>query len=78
MLAAGALVAILPVAVHDGLQDGGERGDADPGADQDRVLRPEDVAGRGAVRSVDVDLWTEQSEVRGHVGSDTGGQDRLC
>ena len=56
MVAAGAAVAVLPVAVHDGLQDGGERRHSDPGADQDRVLGAEDVARRGAVRTVQVDL----------------------
>lgn len=46
----------LPVLVHDGLEDGGEGRDPDAGADEDGVLGPEDVAGRGAVRAVDVDL----------------------
>ena len=59
MLAARAAVTVLPVAVHDGLQDGGERGDADAGADEDGVLRPDYVAGRRAVRTVQVDLRRE-------------------
>jgi hypothetical protein len=39
--ALGADVPGLPVAVHDGLQDGGKRGHPDPGTDQDGVLSSE-------------------------------------
>ena len=73
MVAAGAAVAVLPVAVHDGLQDGGERRHPDPGADQDGVLSPEDVAGRGAVRTVYVDLGTEEA-----VSEHSGGKNCVC
>ena len=56
VLAAGALVALLPVAVHDRLQDGGERGHADPRPDQHRVLRAEYLRRRRAERAVDEHL----------------------
>ena len=71
VLAARAAVAVLPVAVHDRLQDGGERGDADPGADEHGVLRPENVAGRRAVRTVNVDLRAEERAV---LVSDVSGE----
>ena len=63
VLAARALVALLPVAVHDRLQDGGERRHADPRPDQHRVLRPEDLRRRRAERAVDEHL----REGRNHV-----------
>ena len=54
--ALGADVSGLPVPVHDGLQDGGEGGDADAGADQDGVLGPEDLAGRCTKWPINVNL----------------------
>ena len=56
IFAFGAGVARLPVPVHDRLQDGRERGHADPRADQDSVLSTEDLRSRGAERTVDVNL----------------------
>lgn len=56
ILALGATPLRLPVPMHDGLQDGGEGRHADACADQDGVLRPEDVARRSAEWTVDVDL----------------------
>ena len=56
VLAVGALVALLPVAVHDRLQDGGERRHADPRPDQHRVLRAEDLGRRRPERAVDEHL----------------------
>lgn len=56
VLTARARVSRLPVAVHDGLQDGGERCHAYPGGYEDRVLRSEDMAGRSSVRSIQVNL----------------------
>ena len=44
------------VSAHDGLQNWGEGSDSDAGGDEDRVLRPEDVAGGSAVRSVNENL----------------------
>ena len=62
VLAVGALVALLPVAVHDRLQDGGERRHADPRPDQHRVLRAEDLGRRSPERAVDEHLKTELKE----------------
>ena len=59
VLAVGALVALLPVAVHYRLQDGRERSHADPGPDQHSVLRAEDLRGRRAERAVDEHLKGE-------------------
>ena len=56
VVAARALALDLPVAVHDGLEDGGEGGDADARADEDGVLGAEDVAGGGAEGTVHEDL----------------------
>lgn len=56
VLTARAGVSRLPVAVHDGLQDGGERSHAYPGGDENRVLRSEDMTGRSSVRSIQVNL----------------------
>lgn len=55
---ARARVSRLPVAVHDGLQDGGERSHAYPGGYEDRVLRSEDVTGRSSVWSIQVNLMS--------------------
>lgn len=49
--------------VHDALQDGGEWRDADPGPDEDGVLRGEDLSGGSPVRSVYVTL-TQNREQR--------------
>ncbi len=54
--ALGTLPLDLPIAVHDRLQDGGERGHPNPGADEDRVLGAEDVGRGRPERAVDVDL----------------------
>lgn len=58
VLTARARVSRLPVAVHDGLQDGGERSHAYPGGYEDRVLRSEDMTGRSSVRSIQVNLMS--------------------
>ena len=63
VLAARALVALLPVAVHDRLQDGGERRHADPRPDQHRVLRTEDLRRRRAERTVDEHLNAKRNDV---------------
>ena len=49
-----------PVPEHDGLEDGGERGDADSSGDEDGVLSPEDVARGRAERTVHVDQGREK------------------
>ena len=51
------------VSVHDGLQDGGEGGDADAGGDEDGMLSAKNVARRSTERTIDVDL--RQQEVNG-------------
>ena len=56
VLTVWALALVGPESVHDGLQDGREGSDADAGCDQDGVLRPEDVAGRGAKGTINEDL----------------------
>ena len=53
----------MPVAVHDGLEDGGERGDPDPGPDEDCVLGPENLARGGSEGPVDVDLMKIEPNV---------------
>lgn len=58
VLALGARVPGLPVPVHDRLQYGSERRDADAGGYHDRVLGAEYVAGRRAVRADQIDLRT--------------------
>lgn len=47
--------------VHDALQDGGEGCHTDTGADEDGVLGAEDLAGRCAVGTVDVDGHMESA-----------------
>ena len=42
--------------VHDGLEDGGEGGDPDAGADKDGVLCMEDLTGGGSEGTVDEDV----------------------
>lgn len=42
--------------VHDALQDGGERCDADTGPDQDSVLRGKDLSRRSPIWSIYVTL----------------------
>ena len=42
--------------MHDGLQDGGERSDSDAGADENRMLGPEDLACGGSEGSINVHL----------------------
>ena len=49
--------------MHDGLQDGGEGGDADAGGDEDGMLSAKNVARRSTERTIDVDL--RQQEVNG-------------
>lgn len=56
-VAARTRVPRLPIAMHDRLQNRGERCDADAGGDQDGVLGSKDVTGRCAVRSIYVDLF---------------------
>ena len=56
VLAFRADVSGLPVSVHDGLQDGGERSDSDAGADENRMLGPEDLACGGSEGSINVHL----------------------
>ena len=56
VVAPGALALDLPVPVHDGLQDGGERGDADAGADEDGVGGAEDVGGGSSKRTININL----------------------
>lgn len=60
VVALGACVASLPVPMHDGLKDGGERCHADARADEDGVLRAEDLRGRRPERTVDVHLAKAQ------------------
>ena len=60
VLALGADVPGVPVAVHDGLEDGGEGGDPDAGADEDCVLGPENLARGGSEGPVDVDLKVDK------------------
>ena len=55
VVALGTRVPRLPIPVHDRLEDAGERRDPDSGADQNRVLRPENLGRRGSERPVDVD-----------------------
>ena len=43
VLTVGTVLLAVQVAVHDGLQDGGERSDSDSGGNQHRVFRPEDL-----------------------------------
>ena len=52
----------LPVAVHYGLEDGGEGSDADARPDQHRVLRAEDLRRRGAERAVDEHLKEDEKQ----------------
>lgn len=54
--ALGAGVPHLPELVHDGLEDGGERGHPDPRANQHGVLGAKNLAGRGAEGPVNVNL----------------------
>lgn len=56
ILALGARVPSFPVPVHDRLQDGRERCDADARGYHHGVLSPEYVAGRRAVRADQIDL----------------------
>ncbi len=42
--------------MHDGLEDGGEWGDADARGDEDGVLGAEEVAGGSTEGSIEVDL----------------------
>ena len=49
--------------MHDGLQDGGEGGDADAGGDEDGMFSAKNVARRSTERTIDVDL--RQQEVNG-------------
>lgn len=42
--------------MHDRLQDGSERCDADTGSDQDRMLSSEDVTRRRSIGSIDENL----------------------
>ena len=62
VLTLGADVPGVPVAVHDGLEDGGERGDPDPGSDEDCVLGPENLARGGSEGPVDVDLFRNRAK----------------
>jgi hypothetical protein len=43
MLTVWTILLAVQVAVHDGLQDGGERSDSDSGGNQHRMFRPEDL-----------------------------------
>lgn len=61
--ALGTVLPGLPVAVHDGLQDGREGRDADAGRDQRRVLRVEYMRRRRAVRTVDINLINYKKKV---------------
>ncbi len=45
-----------PETVHDRLEDGRERGDPDPGGDEDGMTSAKNVARRGAKRTVDVNV----------------------
>lgn len=55
-IAARTRVPCLPIAMHNRLQYGGERRDADAGGNEHRMLGAKDVTGRRSVRTVDVDL----------------------
>ena len=55
--------------MHDGLQDGGEGRDPDPGADEHGVLRVEDQVGRRAEGTIDEDLLSNCEILRGFVDS---------
>lgn len=58
----------LPVPVHDRLENGSERRDADARSDHDRVLGTEYVTGRRSVRADQINLrttdirWNTRSE----------------
>ena len=43
VLTVGTFLLAVPVAVHDGLQDGSEGSDSDSGGNQHRMFRPEDL-----------------------------------
>lgn len=63
VVAARTRVPCLPVAMHDRLQYGGERRDADAGGNEHRVLGAKYVTGRSTVRSVNVDLTDENVRI---------------
>lgn len=55
-VAARARVPGLPIPMHDRLQYGGERRHADAGRNQNGMLRPEYVAGRRSIWSININL----------------------
>lgn len=71
VLALGARVPGLPVPVHDRLQDGRERRDADARGYHHGVLGPEYVAGRRTVRADQIDLEIKINDSRLSFGTHT-------
>lgn len=60
-VAAWACVPCLPVSMHDRLQYGCKRCDADARCYQNRMLRPEYVTGRSSIWAIDVNLLIDRS-----------------
>lgn len=57
MLALGTTVPRLPIAMHDGLQDGGEGSHSDASSNEYCMLCSEYVAGRSTIWTIKVDLY---------------------